>query len=187
MTDRHSLPIHLRVAGRPVVLVGEGAAANAYRRRLERAGARIVAEGSNAALAIVVDDVAAVSRLKVRGALVCAVGRPDLSDFTLPDLKERKTGPFMRLRGAARRIVRGVGAGFARLLLALWRALSAPPARAAAAIRDRFPSSRRDRVALDILLAEGGPFDAGAARTDIGDSRKADVDAPPGALGRPAD
>jgi outer membrane biosynthesis protein TonB len=81
--DKHSLPIVLRLAGRPVILVGEGPVADTHRRMLERAGARIVQEGSKAVLAIVIDDASAVSRLKVRGALVYAVDRPDLSDFTL--------------------------------------------------------------------------------------------------------
>ena len=40
----HSLPVFLRLAGCPVILTGEGEAAEAKRRLLERAGARIVAD-----------------------------------------------------------------------------------------------------------------------------------------------
>jgi hypothetical protein len=79
--DRGELTITLRMKGRPVVLVGEGGIADEHRSLLKRAGAFIVAEGSKAAFAVVVDDPAAVSRLKVRGCLVYAVGQPELSDF----------------------------------------------------------------------------------------------------------
>jgi uroporphyrin-III C-methyltransferase / precorrin-2 dehydrogenase / sirohydrochlorin ferrochelatase len=49
----HSLPLFVRLAGRPVILVGTGEAADAKRRLLERAGAEIVGEAATAALAIV--------------------------------------------------------------------------------------------------------------------------------------
>ncbi|NTS65207.1 bifunctional precorrin-2 dehydrogenase/sirohydrochlorin ferrochelatase [Sphingomonas sp. HHU CXW] len=44
MSDWPALPIFVRLSGRPVVLVGEGEAADAKRRLLERAGAVIVGE-----------------------------------------------------------------------------------------------------------------------------------------------
>lgn len=81
--ERGELTITLRMTGRPVVLVGEGDVAEEHRALLKRAGAFIVAEGSKAAFAVVVDDPAAVSRLKVRGCLVYAIGQPELSDFAL--------------------------------------------------------------------------------------------------------
>ncbi|MBJ7443743.1 MAG: siroheme synthase, partial [Sphingobium sp.] len=40
----HSLPVFLRLTGRPVILTGDGEAADAKRRLLERAGAVIVSE-----------------------------------------------------------------------------------------------------------------------------------------------
>lgn len=75
------MTVKLRLGGRSVVLVGEGPGAQEQRALLERLGSRIVEEGSKAAFAIVVDDPGAVSRLKMRGALVYAVGQPDLCDF----------------------------------------------------------------------------------------------------------
>jgi uroporphyrin-III C-methyltransferase / precorrin-2 dehydrogenase / sirohydrochlorin ferrochelatase len=68
----HSLPLFVRLNGRPVILLGEGDGADAKRRLLERAGAKIVAEDAQAALAIVAieDDgeaVSAIARLKARG------------------------------------------------------------------------------------------------------------------------
>lgn len=85
----HSLPIFMRLAGRPVILIGSGEAADAKRRLLERAGAQIVGEDQQAALAIVIDDEAAVARLKARGVLVNAVDRVELCDFTLPAIVDR--------------------------------------------------------------------------------------------------
>ncbi|MFT3978425.1 MAG: siroheme synthase, partial [Sphingomonas bacterium] len=85
----HSLPLFVRLQGRPVILIGEGEAADAKRRLLERAGAVAVEEHGDAALAIVVDDDAAVARLRARGVLVNAVDRPDLCDFTLPAIVDR--------------------------------------------------------------------------------------------------
>jgi hypothetical protein len=108
--EKRGLPIILHIAGRPVIVVGNGSEADAKRRLLTRAGARIVEEGSKALLAIVIDDAAAVSRLKVRGVLVHAVGRPDLSDFTLAGdddqpvstpRKATRSGMWGRLRSLA--------------------------------------------------------------------------------------
>jgi hypothetical protein len=90
---KHNLPIVLRMSGRAVALIGDGPAADAHRRILERAGAHVVSEGSKAALAIVIDDAAAVSRMKVRGSLVYAVGHPEQSDFTLGDTLEAEFEP----------------------------------------------------------------------------------------------
>jgi hypothetical protein len=97
---KHSLAVLLRLGGRSVILVGEGPVADAQRRLLERTGARIVAEGAKAALAIVIDDPGAVSRLKVRGALVYAVDRSDLSDFTLSETVGRGSEPIADVRPA---------------------------------------------------------------------------------------
>jgi hypothetical protein len=64
----HSLPLFVRMAGRPVMLLGEGEAADAKRRLLERAGATIVGEDAEAALAIVaIEDEA--TALAAGGAL----------------------------------------------------------------------------------------------------------------------
>jgi uroporphyrin-III C-methyltransferase/precorrin-2 dehydrogenase/sirohydrochlorin ferrochelatase len=78
-----SLPLFVRLDGRPVILLGEGEAADAKRRLLDRSGAEVVGENAAAALAIVaIDDeeeaLAAVARLKARGILVNAVDRSAL-------------------------------------------------------------------------------------------------------------
>ena len=81
-----ALPIFVKLAGQPVILVGAGEAAEAKRRLLERAGAQVVDEAAEAALAIVAveDPEPVVARLRGRGVLVNTVDRSALCDFTLP-------------------------------------------------------------------------------------------------------
>jgi uroporphyrin-III C-methyltransferase/precorrin-2 dehydrogenase/sirohydrochlorin ferrochelatase len=88
------LPVLMTIAGQPVILLGDGEAADAKRRILERAGATVVAEHSDARLAIVaIEDEAeathAIARLRASGVLVNAVDRPALCDFTLPAIVDR--------------------------------------------------------------------------------------------------
>lgn len=106
-----ALPIFVRLAGRPVILIGEGEAAEAKRRLLERAGALIVGEEAEAALAIVAIEQpeATVARLRARGVLVNAVDRSDLCDFTLPAIIDRD--PVIVAIGTG-----GVSAGLAAAL-----------------------------------------------------------------------
>ena len=91
----HSTPFFLQLNGQPVILLGEGNAAAAKRRLLERGGAAIVGEdNAHARIAMVaIEDeaqaVAAVKRLKARGLLVNAVDRPALCDFTTPAIIDR--------------------------------------------------------------------------------------------------
>jgi uroporphyrin-III C-methyltransferase/precorrin-2 dehydrogenase/sirohydrochlorin ferrochelatase len=156
----HSLPVFVRLSGRPVILVGSGEAAEAKRRLLERAGATVVGEEDHAALAIVADDDAAVERLKARGVLVNAVDRPELCDFTLPAIVER--GDVVVAIGTG-----GVSAGLAAALRQrLERSL--PPTlgalaimlhRARDALRRAYPNSGDRRRAIGQALEEGGPLD----------------------------
>jgi uroporphyrin-III C-methyltransferase/precorrin-2 dehydrogenase/sirohydrochlorin ferrochelatase len=161
----HSLPVFLRLAGRPVILIGDGAAAEAKRRLLERAGARIVGEDAPAALAIVALEEegaveAAVARLRARGILVNAVDRPALCDFTLPAIVDRD--PVLIAIGTG-----GASAGLAKalrqrieaLLPASLGALAEALHAARDAIRIRFPVAAARRRAIDAALDPGGPLD----------------------------
>ena len=165
MSTLHSLPLFVRLAGRPVILLGSGDAADAKRRLLDRAGATIVGEDAAAALAIVAIDeedaaLAAIARLKARGLLVNAVDRPDHCDFTLPAIVDRD--PVLVAIGTG-----GVSAGLAaalrqrleQLLPAslgdLARALHA----GRATLRSRFPDGGERRRAIAAALAAGGPLD----------------------------
>ena len=160
-----SLPVFLRLDGRPVILIGTGAAADAKRRLLERAGARIVGEDAEAQLAIVAledDDAAAaaVERLRARGVLVNAPDRPALCDFTLPAIVDRD--PVIVAIGTG-----GASAGLAKalrqrleaLLPANLGRLAAALSESRDAIRTRWPDADARRRAIDAALEPGGPLD----------------------------
>lgn len=168
----HSLPLLHRLNGQPVIVLGEGEAAAAKARLLERAGARIVGEDDpHARLAFVAldDPDAAVARLKARGLLVNAVDRPDLCDFTVPSLLER--GPVLVAVGTG-----GASAGLAKalrlrletLLPATLGDLADGLAAARARLRARWPDAGQRRRALDAALAEGGALDPLAAGSAAG-------------------
>ncbi len=94
-----SLPLFHRVAGQPVIVLGEGPAADAKRRLVERAGGDAVADlqagiERGARLAFVALDEqqeaeAAVMRLHRAGVLVNVADRPALCDFTTPSILDR--------------------------------------------------------------------------------------------------
>lgn len=160
-----ALPIFVRLAGRPVILIGEGEAAEAKRRLLERAGAAIVGEEADAALAIVAlddpDDV--VGRLRARGVLVNAADRPDLCDFTLPAIVDRDPVIVAVSTGGASA---GLAAALRQRLEAMLPASLGPLARALesrkAALRERWPDPAERRRMLGAGLA--GPLDPLAER-----------------------
>lgn len=161
----HSLPLFVRLQGRPVILLGEGDAADAKRRLLERAGARMVGEETQAQLAIVaIDDeaeaVAAVARLKARNILVNAVDRPALCDFTLPAIVDRDPvlvaiGTGGASAGLAKAVRQRIEALLPASLGSLARAFHA----ARPKIKARWPDAADRRRALDAAMAAGGALD----------------------------
>jgi uroporphyrin-III C-methyltransferase/precorrin-2 dehydrogenase/sirohydrochlorin ferrochelatase len=167
----HSLPLFHRLTGQPVIVLGEGEAAEAKRRLLERAGAVIVgADDRQARLAFVALDEpeAAAAELKARGLLVNVVDRPELCDFTTPSLLER--GPVLVAVSTG-----GVSAGLAKALRlrlegllphtlgALAEGLNA----ARAAMKARWPDGKERRRVMDAALAAGGPLDPLAEGSDV--------------------
>ena len=181
----HSLPLFVRLAGRPVVLVGAGDAADAKRRLLDRAGAVVVGEDDpQARLAIVVDDEAAVARLRARGLLVNAVDRPDLCDFTLPAIVDRDPVIVAIGTGGASA---GLAAALRQRLEALLPATLGGLARALyaarGALRARYPDGDERRRALARGMAPGGALDPLGVDPDVatwlaaGDAREETVGA----------
>lgn len=166
----NSLPLFHRIAGQPVMLLGEGEAGLAKRRLIERAGGVIVGEDDpQARLAFVAldDPDATAARLKARGLLVNVTDRPDLCDFTVPSLLER--GPVQVAVGTG-----GVSAGLAKSLRLRLEALLPQSLgdlanglnAARASLKARFPGAADRRRALDAALAQGGaldPMDADSA------------------------
>ena len=161
----HSLPLFVRLSGRPVILVGDGDGADAKRRLLDRAGALVVGEESNAVLAIVAieedaEALAAIVRLKARGILVNAVDRPVQCDFTLPAIIDRD--PVIIAIGTG-----GASAGLAKALRQRLEAmLPATLGQVAttlkamrASLRMRWPDARDRRRVIDSAFAAGAPLD----------------------------
>lgn len=161
----HSLPIFVRLAGQPVILVGAGDAAAAKHRLLDRCGAVVVDEAAAAKLAIVaVEDpseaAATIARLKARGILVNAVDRPDDCDFTLPAIVDR--APLLVAIGTG-----GASAGLAKalrqrletLLPSGLGTLAAALHRVRPMLRNRWPDARERRDRIDAALAPGGLLD----------------------------
>jgi uroporphyrin-III C-methyltransferase / precorrin-2 dehydrogenase / sirohydrochlorin ferrochelatase len=161
----HSLPLFVRLQGRPVILLGEGDAAAAKRQLLVRAGAEVVRENAQAALAIVAiedDDAAqaAIARLKARGVLVNAVDRAADCDFTLPAIIDRDPviiaiGTGGASAGLAKALRQRLELLFPQSLGALAEALR----NGRAAIRQHWPEGRERRRAIDAALDKGGHLD----------------------------
>lgn len=158
-----SLPLFHRIAGQKVIVLGEGPAAEAKRRLVERAGGLPVGEDhaeARIAFVALVEPEAAAARLRARGLLVNVTDRPDLCDFTVPSLLERD--PVLIAVGTS-----GASAGLAKQLrLRLEALLPASLGRLAealngarAALKTKFPDAVQRRQALDAALAEGGALD----------------------------
>jgi uroporphyrin-III C-methyltransferase/precorrin-2 dehydrogenase/sirohydrochlorin ferrochelatase len=158
-----SLPLFHRIAGKKVVVLGEGTQADAKRRLVERAGGIIVGEDDlDARLAFVglPEPEETTARLKARGVLVNVTDRPELCDFTTPSILERD--PVLIAVGTS-----GASAGLAKQLRLRLEALL-PPGLGTLAdalhaareqVRTRWPGFDDRRRALDAALGEGGALD----------------------------
>ena len=165
-----SLPLFHRVTGQPVIVLGEGPAAEAKRRLIERAGGLVERDAQagikrGARLAFVaLDDPAAAEaealRLRCAGLLVNVVDRPELCDFTTPSVLDRDPvlvaiGTDGTSAGLAKHLRLRLEALLPDSLGKLAEALSA----SRAAIRARWPDAADRRRVLDQALGEGGPLD----------------------------
>ncbi|MCB2088983.1 MAG: NAD(P)-dependent oxidoreductase [Sphingomonadaceae bacterium] len=165
-----SLPLFHRIKGQPVLVLGDGDAAEAKARLVERAGGKIIRDMQEAIdtgvrLAFVAyedakaAEVAAIN-LRCAGLLVNVVDRPDLCDFTTPSILDRD--PVLVAVGTG-----GASAGLAkhvrlRLEAALPQTLGALASKLFAkrdALRARYPDGADRRRALDNALKEGGALD----------------------------
>jgi uroporphyrin-III C-methyltransferase / precorrin-2 dehydrogenase / sirohydrochlorin ferrochelatase len=164
------LPIFVNLAGSNVVLIGDGDAADAKRRLIERAGGVVVADCPLAICKcariafIALDDDAeaqeAARRLRAKGMQVNVVDRPVLCDFTTPAIIDRN--PVIIAIGTG-----GASAGLAKALRQrleglmpqslgrLAQGVSAMRER----IRDKFPDAADRRRAIDAAFMPNGPLD----------------------------
>ena len=157
------LALFHRIAGQPVIVLGEGPTAEAKRRQIERAGGSAVGEDdSRARLAIVVADhpEPIAERLRGRGVLVNVADRPELCDFTLPSVLER--GPILvavSSGGASAGLTKALRLRLEALLPVALGQLAEALGAAREAIRGRWPDPDDRRRALDAALREGGALD----------------------------
>ena len=162
-----SLPLLHRIAGRRVVVIGEGEMGEAKQRLVERAGGIPCGEpeAHHASLAFVaLEDErqaeAIAKRLRDKGLLVNVADRPDLCDFTTPSILDRD--PVLIAIGTS-----GASAGLAKQLrLRLEKLLPQSLGKLASKfetsreqIRGKFPSAADRRQAIDAAFGEGGPLD----------------------------
>ena len=165
-----SLPLFHRISGQPVIVLGSGAAAEAKRRLVERAGGAVIVdlhEGieKRARLAFIACDSELEMRdaariLRGAGVLVNAADRPDLCDFTVPSVLDRS--PVLLAIGTG-----GASAGLAKALrLRLEQIipqslglLASALFSARGALRQRFPDAGDRRRSLDSALGQGGVLD----------------------------
>jgi uroporphyrin-III C-methyltransferase / precorrin-2 dehydrogenase / sirohydrochlorin ferrochelatase len=175
----------VRLEGKPIILIGDGPAADAKRRLLERAGAVIAGEEADAMLAVIANgDEDAADRLRARGILLNVVDRPDLCDFTLPAILDRDPvliaigtgGASAGLAAALRqRLEPLLPAGLGKLATFLLGARDG--------LRARFPDAEVRRRAIGSLLAAGGPLDPLVGHDDPAAALEA-AEAAPGRIER---
>ncbi|MDD3797736.1 MAG: NAD(P)-dependent oxidoreductase [Novosphingobium sp.] len=155
------------MAGQRVVVLGDGVAAEAKRRLVERAGGIPVAEteahGARLAFVALEDEreaKQAVMRLKHLGLLVNVTDRPDLCDFTVPSILDRDPVLLaIGTDGASAGLAKALRLRLERLLPQGLGALADALQAARAALRERWPDAGERRRALDEALGEGGTLD----------------------------
>ncbi len=164
------LPIFVNLKGARVVLIGDGEAALAKRRLIERAGGICVNDCPKAVCAcariafIAIEDedaaVQAATRLRAKGMQVNVVDRPEHCDFTTPAIIDR--APVLLAVGTG-----GASAGMAKAIRQRLEALlpqslgqlALSVAASRDAIRARWPDAASRRRALDGAFQHGGPLD----------------------------
>jgi len=165
-----SLPLFHRLAGRPVIVLGEGAAADAKRRLVERAGGEVIADldlgiARGARLAFVAIDEdrklhPALARLRGAQVLVNVPDRPALCDFTTPSVLERDPVQIaIGTDGASAGLAKQLRLRLEALLPDSLGTLAAALAASREAIRERWPDAAERRRALDAALEPGGALD----------------------------
>lgn len=178
------LPIFLNLTDRLVLVLGDGDAATAKARLVERAGGQVVRTWqSGVTIAFVALDDAvsaqvAAEELRAKGLLVNVVDRPHLCDFTTPAIIDR--APVTIAVGTA-----GASAGLAKAVRQRIEALLPPRLGELALallsarkhLKNIWPDSAGRRRAIDAALAAGGPLDP--LRADAVDQLPDWLHAPP--------
>lgn len=171
MSKLSSLPLFHQIAGQPVLVLGEGDAAQAKRRLVERAGgivetdsARAIDEGVRLAFIAFEDaracEVSAIN-LRCAGLLVNVVDQPDLCDFTTPSVLDRNPVLIaVGTGGASAGLAKHVRLRLERILPPTLGKLADALSAARSRLRERYADGASRRRAIDEALREGGALDA---------------------------
>lgn len=168
------LPIFLNLKGARVVLIGDGDAADAKRRLIERAGAIAVDDCPKnicqcARIGFVaLDDkdeaLAHAQRLRAKGMIVNVVDRPQYCDFTTPAIIDRDPVLIaIGTGGASAGMAKAIRQRLENLLPQNLGKLAKAISNAKAAIYKRWATPNERRRALDAAFANRGPLDPFAA------------------------
>jgi uroporphyrin-III C-methyltransferase/precorrin-2 dehydrogenase/sirohydrochlorin ferrochelatase len=167
------LPIFVNLAGRQVILVGDGEPAEAKARLVRAAGGELVGEDSaDAVMAFVAieDDaeaLAAATRLRARGLLVNVVDKPAMSDFLMGAIIDRSPVVFaISTAGASASLARALRTRLEALLPASLGPLAGAILTARDAVAARHPTPNDRRRLWERALAQAGPLDPFAALPD---------------------
>jgi uroporphyrin-III C-methyltransferase/precorrin-2 dehydrogenase/sirohydrochlorin ferrochelatase len=170
------LPIFVNLDGQSVILLGDGDAADAKRRLIERAGGMCVREDSHEARMafVAIEDegeaLMATQRLKTRGLLVNVVDRPAHCDFTTPAIIDRSPVLIaIGTGGASAGLAKAIRQRLERILPQHLGSLAKALFAGRSALQASFPNPADRRRALDAALDEGGPLDplASESRADV--------------------
>ena len=181
------LPLFHDVAGKPVLLLGDGEAAEAKERLLERAGARVVRVAERevrlAVIALSGDDATqAAASLRAAGLLVNTVDRPDLCDFTMPAIVDREPVLIaIGTGGASAGLAKALRQRFEQLLPASLGHVAEALHAVRAGLRAAIPGDAARRRHIDMLLGPGGVLDPFVAHPEpivptAGDTSAAGLD-----------
>jgi uroporphyrin-III C-methyltransferase / precorrin-2 dehydrogenase / sirohydrochlorin ferrochelatase len=173
----HQLPIFLNLTDQPVLIVGNGEAAEAKARLVIRAGGRIVgslADGPRLAFVALEeeDEAAAIAvELRASGLLVNVVDRPALCDFTTPAIIDRAPMTIaIGTGGASAGLAKALRQRLETLIPARLGALAAGLSSARTALRQRWPDKDDRRRAIDTALEPGAPLDPFGAGGEGGEA-----------------
>ncbi len=164
------LPLFVNLAGQNVVLIGEGAAADAKRRLIERAGGICVPDCPNtvcscARIAFVAIEEAEeariqAARLRGKGMLVNVVDQPADCDFTTPAIVERDPVLIaVSTGGASAGMAKAIRQRLETLLPGSLGALAKRMLEKRVEIKKRWPEADQRRRAIDAAMMQGGALD----------------------------
>ena len=176
------LPIFVDVRDKPVLLLGEGPAAEAKARLLTAAGARLVTERSaDVRLAVVAleEPGSAAAELRAAGLLVNVVDRPELCDFTMPAIVDRAPVTVaIGTAAASATLAKALRERFEAMLPASLGSLAAAIRAARPEVSAKLSTPDLRRRFWDRLTAPGAPLDPLAPTVDPAAAIAAALDSP---------